>query len=239
MIIAYNEAITKVGQRIGTPDKEARIRVQTANNQTASFASKTDEETVALAQEGDIGATEYLLDKYKSLVKARARAYFLIGADREDIIQEGMIGLYKAIRDFRPDKQSNFSAFADLCATRQIVTAIKTATRLKHTPLNNYISLNKPMYENESEKSLIDLVAETIVSDPEQIVINAESFEQISSEIFKYLSKFEKDVLRLYLDGKSYQEISEELNRTSKSIDNALQRIKKKLETQLTTSGEA
>ena len=152
---------------------------------------------------------------------------------REDIIQEGMIGLYKAIRDFKEDKQANFSAFADLCATRQIVTAIKTATRLKHTPLNNYISLNKPMYENESEKTLIDLVAETIVSDPEQIVINAESFDQISSEIFKYLSKFEKDVLHLYLDGKSYQEISEELGRTSKSIDNALQRIKKKLETQL------
>ena len=203
---------------------------QSASN-TASYASKTDEEAVWLAQQGDVGATEYLLDKYKSLV--RARAYFLIGADREDIIQEGMIGLYKAIRDFKEDKQANFSAFADLCATRQIVTAIKTATRLKHTPLNNYISLNKPMYENESEKTLIDLVAETIVSDPEQIVINAESFDQISSEIFKYLSKFEKDVLHLYLDGKSYQEISEELGRTSKSIDNALQRIKKKLETQL------
>lgn len=212
--------------------------MQWAEYNRESYASKPDEAVVSLAQEGDVGATEYILDKYKSLVKARARAYFLIGADREDIIQEGMIGLYKAVRDFRPDKQSNFSAFADLCATRQIVTAIKTATRLKHTPLNNYVSLNKPVYEDESEKTLIDLVSETIVSDPEQIIINEESFEHISKEIFKYLSKFEQDVLQLYLDGKSYQEISEELNRTSKSIDNALQRIKKKLETQLTAPPE-
>lgn len=212
--------------------------MQRSEENRASYASKPDETVVLLAQEGDVGATEYILDKYKSLVKARARAYFLIGADREDIIQEGMIGLYKAMRDFKADKQSNFSAFADLCATRQIVTAIKTATRLKHTPLNNYVSLNKPVYEDESEKTLIDLVSETIVSDPEQIIINEESFEHISKEIFKYLSKFEQDVLQLYLDGKSYQEISGELNRTSKSIDNALQRIKKKLETQLAAPPE-
>lgn len=203
----------------------------------SSYALLTDEELAVMAQSGDVGATEYILDKYKGLVKARAHAYFLIGADHEDIIQEGMIGLYKAIRDFREDKQSSFSAFADLCATRQIVTAIKSATRLKHTPLNNYISLNKPIYEDESEKTLIDLLAETIVSDPEQIVINDESFKHISDEIFKCLSKFEKSVLRLYLDGKSYHEISSVLGRTSKSIDNALQRIKRKLEAQLGEAG--
>lgn len=211
--------------------------MQMTRRDESSYALLTDEELAVMAQSGDVGATEYILDKYKGLVKARAHAYFLIGADHEDIIQEGMIGLYKAIRDFREDKQSSFSAFADLCATRQIVTAIKSATRLKHTPLNNYISLNKPIYEDESEKTLIDLLAETIVSDPEQIVINDESFKHISDEIFKCLSKFEKSVLRLYLDGKSYHEISSVLGRTSKSIDNALQRIKRKLEAQLGEAG--
>lgn len=211
--------------------------MQMTRRDESSYALLTDEELAVMAQSGDVGATEYILDKYKGLVKARAHAYFLIGADHEDIIQEGMIGLYKAIRDFREDKQSSFSAFADLCATRQIVTAIKSATRLKHTPLNNYISLNKPIYEDESEKTLIDLLSETIVSDPEQIVINDESFKHISDEIFKCLSKFEKSVLRLYLDGKSYHEISSVLGRTSKSIDNALQRIKRKLEAQLGEAG--
>lgn len=195
-----------------------------------SYVSLSDEKLAIMAQEGERGAMDYLLDKYKGLVKARAHSYFLIGADREDIIQEGMIGLYKAIRDFKEDKQSSFSAFADLCATRQIVTAIKTATRMKHIPLNNYVSLNRPVYDDESEKTLIDLVAEKIVSDPEQIVINDEAYKYTSSEIFKNLSKFEKSVLRLYLDGKSYHEISDMLSRSAKSIDNALQRIKRKLE---------
>ncbi len=212
--------------------------MQTTEHCLTSYHSVADEQLAIMAQNGDVGATEYILEKYKGLVKARARAYFLIGADREDIIQEGMIGLYKAIRDFRVDKQSSFSAFADLCATRQIVTAIKTATRLKHIPLNNYVSLNKPVYEDESEKTLIDIVAQTIVSDPEQIVINEESFNHVSAEIFKCLSKFEKNVLDLYLDGKSYQEISVLLKRTSKSIDNALQRIKRKLESQLDSKKE-
>lgn len=203
------------------------------DDKKATFLSLSDEQLAVMAQKGDVEATEYILNKYKGLIKARAHAYFLIGADREDIIQEGMIGLYKAIRDFREDKQSSFSAFADLCATRQIVTAIKTATRLKHIPLNNYVSLNKPVYEDESEKTLIDFVAETIVSDPEEIIINDEDYRYTSNEIFKCLSKFEKNVLSLYLDGKSYQEISSVLERTPKSIDNALQRIKRKLETQL------
>ncbi len=207
--------------------------MQQDDNNKAAYVSLTDEQLAVMAQNGDVGAVEYILNKYKGLIKARAHAYFLIGADREDIIQEGMIGLYKAIRDFREDKQSSFSAFADLCATRQIVTAIKTATRLKHIPLNNYVSLNKPVYEDESEKTLIDFVAETIVSDPEEIVINDEDYRYTSGEIFKCLSKFEKNVLGLYLDGKSYQEISVLLDRTPKSIDNALQRIKRKLETQL------
>ena len=211
------------------------VKMQITKPCEASYASLSDEKLAIMAQNGDVGATEYILNKYKGLVKARARAYFLIGADHEDIVQEGMIGLYKAIRDFKEDKQSSFAAFADLCATRQIVTAIKTATRLKHIPLNNYISLNKPIYDDESEKTMIELVSETLVSDPEQIVINEESFKHVSAEISKHLSKFEKSVLGLYLDGKSYQEISVVLKRTAKSIDNALQRIKRKLEGQLET----
>lgn len=207
--------------------------MQNSGENKSEYNSVTDEQLVIMAQNGDTAAMERILDKYKGLIKARAHAYFLIGADREDIIQEGMIGLYKAIRDFRQDKQSSFSAFADLCATRQIVTAIKTATRLKHIPLNNYVSLNKPIYEDESEKTLIDFVAETIVSDPEEIVINDENYRYTSDEIFKCLSKLEKNVLGLYLDGKSYQEISAVLKRAPKSIDNALQRIKRKLEAQL------
>lgn len=199
----------------------------------ASYASMTDEEVVTLAQGSDVGALEYILEKYKGLVKARARAYFLIGADREDIIQEGMIGLYKAIRDYRAERLTNFGAFADLCATRQIVTAIKAATRQKHIPLNTYISLNRPIFEDHSEKSLIDLMSPDVILDPEQIIINEESYHQISGKIGQSLSSFEKNVLSSYLQGKSYQEIACELKRPVKSVDNALQRIKRKLEHKL------
>lgn len=193
----------------------------------------TDEEVVGLAQNGDEQAVEYILEKYKALVKARVRAYFLMGADKEDLLQEGMIGLFKAIRDFSKDKQSNFAGFADLCATRQIVTAIKTATRQKHMPLNNYVSLNKPVYTDESERTLLDSVSQAIVSDPEQIVINEEEYNRTSMKILSSLSDFEKDVLELYLQGRSYNEIAMQQNRSAKSIDNALQRIKKKVEASL------
>lgn len=201
-----------------------------SHGNTASYSSMTDEDIVSLAQGGDTAALEYILEKYKGLIKSRARTYFLIGADREDIIQEGMIGLYKAVRDFRTDKLSSFSAFADLCATRQIVTAIKTATRQKHIPLNNYVSLNKPFYEDESEKTLIEFLSESIISDPEQIVINQESYDQIHKRIDEALSSFEQEVLDLYLQGISYNDISVYLKRPVKSVDNALQRIKRKLE---------
>ena len=121
--------------------------------------SIVDEELVILAKQGDAGAQEYLINKYKNFVRAKARSYFLIGADREDIIQEGMIGLYKAIRDFREDKLSSFRAFAELCITRQIITAIKTATRQKHIPLNSYVSLNKPIYDEDSDRTLLDVIS--------------------------------------------------------------------------------
>ena len=189
-----------------------------------------DEDVVECAREGDDVALEYLINKYKNFVRAKARSYFLIGADREDIIQEGMIGLYKAIRDFRLDKLSSFRAFAELCITRQIITAIKTATRQKHIPLNSYVSLNKPIYDEDSDRTLLDVISGTKVTDPEELIISREEFDDIEEKMGEILSSLEWKVLMSYLEGKSYQEIAEDLKRHVKSIDNALQRVKRKLE---------
>jgi RNA polymerase sporulation-specific sigma factor len=189
-----------------------------------------DEELVELVKEGDLDALEYLINKYKNFVRAKARSYFLIGADREDIVQEGMIGLYKSIRDFRGDKLSSFKAFAELCITRQIITAIKTATRQKHIPLNSYVSLDKPIYDEESDRTLLDVICGTRVTDPEELIINQEEFDDIEIKMGEILSELEREVLMLYLDGRSYQEIAVDLKRHVKSIDNALQRVKRKLE---------
>jgi RNA polymerase sporulation-specific sigma factor len=189
-----------------------------------------EEDIIEDAKAGDKNAIEYLINKYKSFVRAKARTYFLIGADREDIIQEGMIGLYKAIRDFRGDKLSSFRAFAELCITRQIITAIKTATRQKHIPLNSYISLNKPVFDEESDRTLLDMLKEETISDPEEMIINREEFNGIEVKMSEILSDLEWEVLSLYLEGRSYQEIAEDLKRHVKSIDNALQRVKRKLE---------
>ncbi len=189
-----------------------------------------DEELVDLVHQGDSEALDYLIYKYRNFVRAKARSYFLIGADKEDIVQEGMIGLYKAIRDFREDKLTSFKAFAELCITRQIITAIKTATRQKHIPLNSYVSLDKPIYDEESDRTLMDVLSGAKVLDPEELIINQEEFDHIEVKMAELLSDLERKVLALYLDGQSYQEISEELNRHVKSIDNALQRVKRKLE---------
>ncbi len=195
-----------------------------------SYEEMADEQIVDHARLGDRIAEEYLINKYKNFVRAKARSYFLIGADREDIIQEGMIGLYKAIRDFKSDKLASFRAFAELCITRQIITAIKTATRQKHIPLNSYVSLNKPIYDEESDRTLLDVLSGNRVTDPEELVISREEFVDIESKMGEFLSELEREVLNAYLDGKSYQEIAQELNRHVKSIDNALQRVKRKLE---------
>ena len=194
------------------------------------YSEFADEKIVELSHNGDSAAEEYLLDKYKNFVRSKARSYFLVGADHEDIVQEGMIGLYKAIRDYRPDKLSSFRAFAELCITRQIITAIKTATRQKHIPLNNYVSLNKPLYDEESDRTLLDVIVEGRMSDPEELIINMENVGNIRAKINEVLSGLEQEVLNAYLDGKSYQEIAEALGRHVKSIDNALQRVKRKLE---------
>ena len=194
------------------------------------FHNKIDEEVVDEAKKGNSRAQEYLISKYENFVKAKAKSYFLIGADKEDIYQEGMIGLYKAIRDFKADKLTSFKAFAELCVTRQIITAIKTATRQKHIPLNTYISLNKPIYEEESDRTLIDVISELKITDPEELLIGKEQIKHIEGEMAKVLSDLEMEVLQSYLDGKSYQEIACDLDRQAKSIDNALQRVKRKLE---------
>lgn len=192
------------------------------------YLQMSDDDIVVLAQQGDGEALEYLLDKYKNFVRARARSYFLVGADHEDIVQEGMIGLYKAIRDYKPDKQSVFRAFAELCVKRQIITAIKTATRQKHVPLNSYVSLNKPLYGEESDRTLLDVI-EGRVTNPEDLFIGQEDVSHIQNQLGSVLSDLEQQVLDAFLDGKSYQEIAEMLNRHVKSIDNALQRVKRKL----------
>ena len=194
------------------------------------FADKTDEEVVGLAHDGDTEAVEYLLSKYKNFVRSKARSYFLIGADHEDIVQEGMIGLFKAIRDYQPERLSSFRAFAELCITRQIITAIKTATRQKHVPLNSYVSLNKPIYDEESDRTLMDVIVEGRAQNPEELIIGRENLLSIRDKADQVLSSLEQDVLNAYLDGKSYQEIADMLGRHVKSIDNALQRVKRKLE---------
>ena len=190
----------------------------------------TDEEIVELAKNGNVTALEYLINKYKNFVRAKARTYFLIGADREDIIQEGMIGLYKAIRDYRYDRQASFRAFAEICVTRQMITAIKTATRQKHIPLNSYISLNKPVFDEESERTLGEVVTTEKEGNPEEMFINQENLMDIESTMQRILSPLEQDVVNLYLEGKSYTEIAQKLGRHVKSVDNALQRVKRKLE---------
>ena len=202
------------------------------------FADMSDEQVVELAQNGSVAASEFILDKYKNFVKAKAHAYFLIGADREDIVQEGMIGLFKAVRDYRSDKQSSFRAFAELCVMRQMITAIKSATRQKHIPLNSYVSLNRPIYDEESDRTLMDVLSEGRVASPEDLLINRDDYIQIETHLVEMLSDLEKEVLGLYLQGKSYQEIAQELGRHIKSIDNALQRIKRKLEKHLESKRE-
>lgn len=202
------------------------------------FDDIPDEQIAELARDNDADAQEYLLTKYKNFVRAKARSYFLIGADREDIVQEGMIGLYKAIRDFRASKLTSFRAFAELCITRQIITAIKTATRQKHRPLNSYVSLNKPVYDEESDRMLIDVLSSGKISNPEDIFIGKEDFSTIESKMGKMLSPLEMKVLQKYIEGKSYLEVAKELNRSVKSVDNALQRVKNKLEKLISSESE-
>lgn len=199
--------------------------------------SLRDEELLTLIHSGENIALDTLITKYKNFVRAKARTYFLIGADREDIIQEGMIGLYKAIRDYDQEKLASFRGFAELCITRQILTAIKMATRQKHIPLNSYVSLDKPIFDEESDRTLMDVLIAGEAIDPQDLLISREKYSSIEMKLSELLSVLEKEVLQLYVEGLTYQEISGELNRHVKSIDNAIQRVKLKLENFLTTEG--
>lgn len=189
---------------------------------------------ILAAQGGDEVASAALVAKYRSFVRCKARSYFLAGADRDDVIQEGMIGLYKAIRDYRSDRQSSFRSFAELCVTRQLITAIKTASRQKHGPLNTYVSLQRSATtEEEGDRVLSDILAARDVCDPAEIVINAWEATSIKEGFTEALSSFESDVLVLYVEGKSYSEIAQFLGRHPKAVDNALQRVKRKVEIQI------
>lgn len=203
-----------------------------ANENIVSFFSyleKTDEELIVLYHAGQAVAAEVILERYKKFVKSKARYYFLLGADKEDIIQEGMIGLYKAICNYDENRMVSFHAFADICIKRQMFSAIKTAKRHKHLPLNSYVSFSKPVYQEEADTIVSDMIATVDDGNPEKIIIDRESFAKIQDDIGKILSEFECRVLSLYLQGKTYQEIAGSLQKELKSIDNALQRIKKKL----------
>lgn len=197
------------------------------------YGQLSDEQIVLLAQNQDKDATDYLMEKYKNLVRKKARTLFLAGGDGDDLIQEGMIGLYHAIRDYQEDRQTKFSTFAGMCVTRQMYTAIKAFNRQKNLPLNTYISLyakkEKDLGNWEEERFLLDEFMQLSSDNPEDIVINRENFDLLNLRFRKSLSKLEQNVLDLYLSGMTYTQIATELKRSAKTIDNALQRIKNKL----------
>jgi RNA polymerase sporulation-specific sigma factor len=193
-----------------------------------------DDELAARFQSGDRDALEALLDRYRRFARAKSRGYFLVGGDADDIEQEALIGLYKAARDFRPEHQASFRAFAELCITRQIITAIKTATRQKHQPLNQYVSISGVRgSEDPGERSVEELLHAHHDADPADRVVSGERMDAMRTSMAEMLSGLEVDVLKLYVEGKSYQEIGDQLGRHVKSIDNALQRIKRKLDQHL------
>jgi RNA polymerase sporulation-specific sigma factor len=192
--------------------------------------ARTDEDLVALVGQGDDRAMAELLQRYRGFARAKARSYFVVGGDREDTAQEGMIGLYKAIRDFAPGHGASFRSFAELCITRQILTAIKTATRNKHTPLNSYVSFDRPQDGGQVDRTLGDSVAAEEATDPLEQVVASDELRRLQQAFEEVLSSLETEVLSLYVEGRTYQEIADLLGRRVKSIDNALQRIKRKLE---------
>lgn len=193
----------------------------------------TDEQLVKIAQKGDNEALESILSRYKSFVYAKSKPYFLAGADDDDIIQEGLIGLYKAIKDFDGERFPFFRVFAGVCVTRHIITAVKAASRKKHQPLNSYVSLDKNTYDDDNDITLLDVIAFNELQDPEAILIDRERVDGMEYKINKVLSKLETEVLVYYLEGMSYSEIAAKLGKDTKAVDNAVQRIKKKLENAL------
>lgn len=193
-----------------------------------NFKQKTDEELVGIAKQGNKEVSEYLVQKYKELVNMKVGKYFIIGAEREDIVQEGLIGLYKAIKCFDKDKQNSFKTFANLCIERQLITAIKTSNRQKHQPLNSSVSLNTAIYDNDEDTTLIELLNTKTMEDPLETLTKKEYYKMVENKIDENLSDFEKQVLKRFAKGESYIVIAEKLDAPVKSIDNAIQRIRKK-----------
>ena len=194
------------------------------------MAERTDEQLIEGIRAGDREAERILYERYKQFVRSRAHSYFLIGADHEDLVQEGMLGLYKAVCEYDAGKAASFKSFAEVCVTRQILSAIKNATRKKHTPLNNYISLNRSPVEANGEFTLLDTVRSLRVADPEEVIIGRENFDRLVVYLEQVLSPMERRVLELYLDGYSYPQIAAAIEKPLKSVDNAMQRVKHKLE---------
>ena len=193
-----------------------------------NLSEKTDEELVLCAKNKEQEAIEYLFHKYKDLVNMKVSKYFIIGAEKEDIVQEGMIGLYKAIKNYNNEKQNSFRSFANLCIERQLITAIKTSNRQKHIPLNSSVSLNVSAYENNEDSELIDVLNTELAEDPLDTITKKEYYQYIETKIDESLSDFEKQVLNRFAMGESYVKIAEKLDAPVKSVDNAIQRIRKK-----------
>jgi len=220
--------------------RSIRARRAAAAEPESPRVADADDALILAVHDGDENALDDLLTKYRGFARAKARSYFMAGADHEDMVQEGMIGLYKAVRDFNPSLQSSFRAFAELCVTRQMITAIKTAARQKHGPLNNYVSFSRPLSSDEDgDRTLADVLSLPEIDDPCELVISAERVRALQDHVDAALSDLEAEVLRLYVDGKSYVEIAEVLQRHVKSIDNALQRIKRKLDVHLRERADA
>lgn len=197
----------------------------------SDYSVYSDEELIELSRLGDNDALDYLIGRYVGLVRQKAFRFFLVGADKEDLIQEGLIGLFKATRDYDSSYNVPFKSFAETCIMRQIATAIKAATRLKHGPLNNSISLSQPLFDDDEETAaLMDVICRDTLPNPEEIIINKERYLMISEKIQSLLSKFEKQVLGYYLQGRTYHDIALKLGKPQKAVDNALQRIKRKVE---------
>ena len=202
------------------------------------LADSSDEELVRAARDGSAPAADCLLERYKNFVKSKARMYYLVGADQEDIIQEGMIGLYNAIQNYREERHNSFRAFADMCVTRKMISAIKAANRQKNIPLNTYVSLYRPIYEEEGERTLLDVLPGDVSVNPEERLINREHLVRMADAYDERLTPLERDVLREYLSGFTYEDIARRLRSHTKAVDNALQRIKKKTEQMLREQAE-
>lgn len=196
-----------------------------------NYNNMSDDELLELINKKDTDALDFLICKYKDLVNSKVNKYFIIGAEKEDIVQEGLIGLYKAIKDYKPDKQNSFKSFANLCIERQLITAIKSSNRQKHMPLNSYLSLNMTAFENEdgnNDTQIVDVLENTVIEDPLDTITKKEYFSSVENVIDSSLSDFEKKVLNRYVQGESYVKIAERLDAPVKSVDNAIQRIRNK-----------